>query len=104
MADEEVVSESTREQPYPRPRRPGPSPLQTGLLYGAGGLAVGGPFGLLAGLAAGILSKRARDSYLDGVARDMHNPRREYAGLQDEIKNELAIADPDEQRLLQSAQ
>lgn len=101
---EEVISESPREQPYPRPKRGVPSPLQTGLLYGAGGLAVGGPVGLLAGLFAGVLSKRAEDSYLDRVARDMHNTRREYSGLQEEIKSELQIADPDEARLLQSAQ
>lgn len=101
---EEIISEAEREQPYARPRRPGPSPLQTGLLYGAGGAAIGGPIGLLAGIFAGVLSKRANDSYLDRVARDMHNTRREYSGLQDEIKNELTIADPDEARLLQSAQ
>lgn len=101
---EEVITTSNREKPYPRPQRPGPSPLQTGLLYGAGGAAIGGPIGLLAGLFAGVLSKRAEDSYLDRVARDMHNQRREYSGLQEEIQSELAIADPDEKRLLQSAQ
>lgn len=101
---EEVVVTSDREDPYPRPRLRGPSSLQTGLLYGAGGAAIGGPVGLLAGLFAGILHKRAKESYLDHVARDMHNTRQEYRGLQDEIKSELAIADPDEARLLENAQ
>lgn len=103
MAEEVVVS-TDRERPYPRPRMAGPSSLQTGLLYGAGGAAIGGPVGLLAGLFAGILHKRAKESYLDRVARDMHNTRREYSGLQEEIKSELAVADPDEARLLESAQ
>lgn len=102
---EEIVVESDRERPYPKnTRAPGLTPLQAGLLYGGGGLAIGGPIGLLAGLFAGVVAKRGQDSYLDRVARDMHNTRREYAGLQEEIKSELAIADPDEARLLQSAQ
>lgn len=103
MAEEVIVS-SEREQPYQRPQPRGLSPLQAGLLYAAGGAAIGGPFGLLAGLFAGITAKRGRDSYLDLVARDMHNTRQEYAGLQDEIKSELEIADPDEARLLENAQ
>jgi hypothetical protein len=103
MAEEVVVS-TDRERAFPRPRPQGLSPLQAGLLYGAGGAAIGGPIGLLAGLFAGVVAKRGKESYLDRVARDMHNTRREYAGLQDEIKSELAIADPDEARLLESAQ
>ncbi len=104
---EEVTTQTEREKPTKRAfKNPigGSSPLATGLLYGAGATALAGPFGLLAGLAAGVLHKRVKDSYLDTVARDAHNDRREYSGLQDEIKSELAVADPDEQRLLQSAQ
>lgn len=101
---EEVVVTTDRERAYPRPRPQGLTPLQAGLLYAGGGAAIGGPVGLLAGLFAGIVAKRGKESYLDRVARDMHNTRREYAGLQDEIKSELAIADPDEARLLESAQ
>lgn len=101
---EEITVTSDRESAYPRPRPRGLSPLQAGLLYGAGGAAIGGPLGLLAGLAAGVIAQRGESSYLDRVARDMHNTRREYAGLQEEIKSELAVADPDEMRLLQQAQ
>jgi len=101
---EEVTVTKQRERAYPRPRAPGLSPLQAGLLYGAGGAAIGGPIGLLAGLFAGVVAKRGEESYLDRVARDTHNTRAEYQGLQDEIKSELAIADPDEARLLESAQ
>lgn len=103
MADEVTVT--TEREPFQkRPRPNGLSPIQAGLLYGGAGAALGGPFGLLAGVFAGITSKRLRDNYLDRIARDMGNLRGEYAGLQDEIKSELAIADPDEARLLESAQ
>lgn len=86
-----------------RPDIGGLSPIQAGLLYGGAGAAIGGPVGLLAGVFAGIVSKRLRENYLDRVARDTHNMRAEYAGLTDEINSELAIADPDEARLLESA-
>lgn len=105
MADEEVTVTSDRERPYKRSRGSVErvSPLTTGLLYGGAAAAVAGPIGLLAGLGYGILHKRARDSYLDNVARDMHNTRREYSGLQDTIDSELQVADPDEARLLSDA-
>lgn len=103
---EEVTVTTDREKPARRPKSPIErfSPIATGLLYGAGAAALAGPFGLLAGLGAGILHKRAKNSYLDEVAADMQNTRGEYAGLQDEIKSELEIADPDEKRLLENAQ
>lgn len=101
---EEVTVEDERMQPYARPDVPGLTPLQAGLLYGAGGAAIAGPFGLLAGLAAGIVAKRGKESYLDRISRDIYNTRARYQGVNDEIKSELAIADPDEARLLRSAQ
>lgn len=101
---EEVTVTSDREKPYPRDKRaPGLSPLQAGLLYGGAAAAVGGPIGLLAGLFAGVVAKRGQESYLDRVARDTHNYRREYSGLQDAIDSELQVADPDEARLLSDA-
>lgn len=102
MAEEIVVS-SDREKSYPRPKMRGPSPLQVGLAYGAGASAIAGPFGLLAGLAAGILHKRVQENYLDRVARDAHNTEREYSGLQETLDSELQLADPDEARLLSNA-
>lgn len=103
---EEVTVQTDRERAARRPNSPVEriSPLATGLLYGGAASAIAGPFGLLAGLAAGILHKRAKESYLDQVAADAQNTRGEYTGLQDEIKSELEIADPDEKRLLESAQ
>jgi hypothetical protein len=102
-----MAEEITVEAPVARvAKRPGPnglSPLQAGILYGGAGAALGGPIGLLAGLFAGVVSKNMRDNYLDRVARDTQNDRAEYAGLRDEINSELAIADPDEKRLLSSA-
>jgi hypothetical protein len=102
---EEVTVTSDRERPYKRSRGAVErvSPLATGLLYGGAAAAVAGPIGLLAGLGYGILHKRAQESYLDNVARDMHNTRREYSGLQDSIDSELQIADPDEARILSDA-
>jgi hypothetical protein len=101
---EEITVTSDREKPYPRRAQAGGlSPLQAGLLYGGAGAAIGGPVGLLAGLFAGIVAKRGQESYLDRVARDTHNYRREYAGLQDTIDSELQVADPDEARLLSDA-
>lgn len=101
---EEVTVTTDRDTPYPRGRAPGMSPLQAGLLYGAGGAAVGGPIGLLAGLFAGIVSNRSRESYLDRVSRDTYNSRIRFEGVNDQIKQELEVADPDEARLLRSAQ
>lgn len=101
---EEVTVEGDSLRPYPRPALRGPTPLQTGLLYGAGGAAIGGPVGLLAGLFAGILHKRAQESYLDRVARDAYNTRSEYQTINRTIDQELEIADPDEARLLKDAQ
>lgn len=100
---EQVTVTTQREKPYARPELSGLNPLQAGILYGAAGTAIGGPLGLLAGLFAGVVSKRMRDSYLDREARDIHNLSAEYKGLQTEIDSELEIADPDEQRLLSSA-
>lgn len=102
---EEVTVTSDREQPFQRPRSPVEriSPIATGLLYGAGAAAIAGPFGLLAGLYAGVLHKRAQESYLDRVARDMHNTRREYSVLNERMDKEYAVADPDEQRLIDDA-
>lgn len=100
---EEVTVTSPKENPYPRPKPQGLSPLQAGLLYAGAGAALGGPVGLLAGVLAGAVAKRGRDNYLDYIARDMHNTEAEYAGLQDEIRSELEIADSDEKRLLESA-
>lgn len=101
---EEVTVEDERTNPYRQSDVPGLTPLQAGLMYGAGGAAIGGPIGLLAGLFAGIVAKRGKESYLDRVARDVYNTRSRYQGVQDEIKTELEIADPDEARLLRSAQ
>lgn len=101
---EEVTVISERDKPYSRPRAPGLSPLQAGLLYAGGGAAIGGPIGLLAGLFAGVVSNRSRESYLDRVARDTYNSRVRFEGVNDQIKSELEIADPDEARLLRSAQ
>lgn len=103
MAEEVTVSDE-RERPYARPRVPGLTPLQAGLLYGAGGAAIGGPIGLLAGLFAGVVSNRARESYLDAAARNSYNSRIRFEGVNDQIEQELKIADPDEARLLRSAQ
>lgn len=106
MADEveEVTSSSPRSQPYERARPPGLSPLVTGLLYGGAGAAIGGPIGLLAGLFQGIVSQRNRESYLDSAARASYNSRIRFDGINDQIKQELQVADPDEARLLRSAQ
>lgn len=101
---EEVMVEDERTNPYKKSDVPGLSPLQAGLMYGAGGAAIGGPIGLLAGLFAGVVAHRGKESYLDRVARDVYNTRSRYQGVQDEIKTELDIADPDEARLLRSAQ
>lgn len=86
-----------------RPDVGGLSPLEAGLLYGGAGAALGGPIGLLAGVLAGVVSKRMRDNYLDREARDTHNMAAEYAGLKDELDAEISIADPDEARMLESA-
>jgi hypothetical protein len=106
MADEveEVTTTSKRSQPYQRARPPGLSPLATGLLYGGAATAVAGPVGLLAGLFHGILSQRNRESYLDSAARASYNSRIRFDGINDQIKQELQVADPDEARLLRSAQ
>lgn len=106
MADdiEEVTTSSERSAPYPKKRPPGLSPLATGLLYGGAATAIAGPIGLLAGLAYGIASNRSRESYLDSVARESYNSRIRFDGVNDQIKQELQIADPDEARLLRSAQ
>lgn len=103
MAEEIVVS-GDRNRPYQRPDPPGLSPLQAGLLYGAGGAAIGGPIGALAGLFAGIVAKRGRENYLDKVARDTYNTRSQYKNIDDTLQQELQIADPDEARLLKDAQ
>lgn len=101
---EEITVTSDREKPYPRDNRPpGLSPLQAGLLYGGAGAAIGGPIGLLAGLFAGVVAKRGQESYLDRIARNTHNTRREYAGLQDTIDAEMQVADPTEARALSDA-
>lgn len=101
---EEVTVSDERERPYSRAGAPGLSPLQAGIMYGAGGAAIGGPIGLLAGLFAGVVAKRGRENYLDRVSRDTYNTRVKFQGVQDEIKSELEIADPDEARLLRNAQ
>jgi hypothetical protein len=100
---EEITVEAPAAHVAKRPGPNGLSPWQASLLYGGAGAALGGPVGLLAGLFAGVVSKSMRDNYLDRVARDAQNDRAEYAGLNDEINSELAIADPDEKRLLSSA-
>lgn len=101
---EEVTVTTERDTPYAQPKMRGLSPLQAGLLYGAGGAAIGGPIGLLAGLFAGVVSNRARESYLDAAARNSYNARVRFEGVNDQIEQELKIADPDEARLLRSAQ
>lgn len=91
-------------------RRAGPTglasfnPLQAGLLYGGLSSTVLGPFGLLVGLGAGILSKRLRQNFADREASDLQNLRSEYKGLQTELQSELEMADPEEKRLLLHAQ
>jgi hypothetical protein len=106
MADEveEVTTTSPRSQSYQRAKPPGLSPLATGLLYGGAATAVAGPIGLLAGLFQGIVAHRNRESYLDSAARASYNSRIRFEGINDQIKQELQIADPDEARLLRSAQ
>lgn len=101
---EEITVQADRNKAYPRPQPQGLTPLQTGLLYAAGGAAIGGPFGLLAGLGAGIIAKRGRESYLDRVARDMYNTRAEYDNISNTLSQEIEIADPDEARILKDAQ
>lgn len=101
---EEVTVTTERDTPYSQPKMRGLTPLQAGLLYGAGGAAIGGPVGLLAGLFAGVVSNRARESYLDAAARNAYNSRIRFEGVNDQIKQELEIADPDEARLLRAAQ
>lgn len=100
---EEIVTTSSRELSAKRPEPRGLTPLQAGLMWGAGGAAIGGPIGLLAGVLAGVVAKRSKENYLDRVAADMHNMRREYEVLNERIDEEYEIADPDEQRLLQDA-
>lgn len=103
MAEEVTVS-SNRMPPAKRPDPRGLSPLQAGLLYGTAGVALGGPFGLLAGLAAGLVSNRQKKNYLDKIAADSENTQNEYNTLQEQFKSELALADPDEARLIKDAQ
>jgi hypothetical protein len=102
---EEITVETDREQPFSRSKSliERVSPLSTGLMYGGAAAAVAGPIGLLAGLGYGILHKRARDSYLDRVARDTHNTRREYDVLGERMDKEYEIADPDEKRMIDDA-
>lgn len=100
---EEITVQADRNKAYPRPQPQGLSPLQAGLLYAAGGAAIGGPIGLLAGLGAGILAKRGKESYLDRVARDTYNTRAEYQNIDNTLSQELEIADPDEARILKDA-
>lgn len=107
MADEnieEVTTTSQRAQSFPRAKPRGLSPLATGLLYGGAATAIAGPVGLLAGLFHGVLAQRNRENYLDSVARESYNSRIRFEGINDQIKQELQIADPDEARLLRSAQ
>lgn len=103
---EEVTVTNDRSQPFKRTKAPieRVSPLTTGLLYGGAAAAVGGPVGLLAGLFAGILHKRAQESYLDRAARDAYNMKSQYSNIDDTISQEIEIADPDEARLLKDAQ
>src|SRR5687768_10389628 len=103
---EEVTVTNDRGQPFKRTKAPieRVSPLTTGLLYGGAAAAVGGPVGLLAGLFAGILHKRAQESYLDRAARDAYNMKSQYSNIDDTISQEIEIADPDEARLLKDAQ
>lgn len=103
MADDEVLSIARRNAPFPSPQPKGASPLVAGALYGAAGLALGGPIGLLAGLVAGVASKRNRDNQLDRYARSVANLRDEQTSLNSEIAGELELADEDEKRLLLSA-
>lgn len=106
MANEVTVATKSEGMP----RRPGPtglaalSPIQAGLLYGGVSAPVLGPFALIAGLGAGILSKRLRQNFLDREAADVQNLRSEHKGLMSEIQGELEIADPEEKRMLQHAQ
>lgn len=107
MADEnieEVTATGRRDSAFPRAKPRGLSPLATGLLYGGAATAIAGPVGLLAGLFHGVLSQRNRENYLDSVARESYNSRIRFEGINDQIKQELQIADPDEARLLRSAQ
>jgi hypothetical protein len=50
------------------------------------------------------VAHRNRESYLDSAARASYNSRIRFEGINDQIKQELQIADPDEARLLRSAQ
>lgn len=105
MADVTVNSSSQRPK-----GRPGPSglaslsPLQAGLLYAGASAPVLGPFALLVGAGAGILSKKLRQNFLDAETADLENTRSEYKALQSELTSELDIADPEEKRLLLHAQ
>lgn len=80
------------------------SPLQATLLYGGLASTVLGPLGLLVGAGAGILSNRLKKNFLDREAADAASTRSEYKGVMNELDKELAIADPEERRLLTHAQ
>src|SRR5688572_13124949 len=103
--EEEIFSTAQREQPYPDNRaKGGPSPLGAALQYGTAGFLFGGPLGaLIGGIGGGLLARRNKDSYLDRLARDTANQRGEFSSLKAEIDSEIAIADPDEKRLLENA-
>lgn len=86
----------------PKKRRyPGLSPLQAGLAYGGAAATVMGPLGLLIGLGSGIVAGRMRKSWLDREAASAQRLRSEQLDSRDEINREMAIADPDERRLIQ---
>jgi hypothetical protein len=79
-----------------KPEYPGMSPLKAALLYGGAGAAVGGPLGLIAGLFGGITAKFRKENFLDQQAAYSL----EQAQFNNELSNEMDVADPDEQRLL----
>ncbi len=86
-----------------KPKYPGLSPLQAGLMYGGAASTVMGPLGILVGLTAAIGAKRMKDSYLDKESTRLQNLRQEQRGIQQELDGEIAQADPDEARLLNHA-
>lgn len=98
----DTVSTSRAAASSPSPYH-GPTPLQSSLFFGTLG-AVGGPLGILAGLALGGLGAAFQRSSITSRALEMR--RRldsEYDSTANNIAGEQKIADPDEARMLQLA-
>lgn len=100
MADEDQLEVSSSAPRGKAPAPGGPSPLQAGLLYGGLGAAVAGPAGVLFGLGAGIASAIGRKRFVAKQTQFLNNLDAEYQEAQNNLRDEMEIADPDEKRLL----